>query len=195
MAGSDVERARLFDLIFARSFAYGKGKFTLSSGRQSDIYFDLKPTLMHAEGSLLVAKAFLAECRRLEADMIGGLEMGAVPSLGTVAALSCQEGHLLHSFFVRKQPKGHGTRKWVEGLAPGETLSGKRVVIVDDVTTSGASVFIAVEKAREAGAVVESAISLVDRDEGATAYLAGEGVKLVPIFHAREFTMAWVRQR
>jgi orotate phosphoribosyltransferase len=100
---------------------------------------------------------------------VGGMEIGAVPLAAAVAVLSQVRGLPLQAFFVRKQPKEHGARKLIEGLAPGETLEGKRVAILEDVTTTGGSSLKAIEAARAAGATIARLVTVVDRLEGAEA--------------------------
>lgn len=179
------ERAELHEIIRTRSFK--RGSFILSSGKVSDLYFNLKPTMMSARGAYLSARAFLTVLAAEKADYLGGLEMGAIPLIGAVAAVGCAEGRSVSTFFVRKKPKDHGTRDLVEGLGPEERLDNRRVVIADDVATSGASIMKAIDAAKAAGAVVETAIVLLDREEGASAFLAEQGVKLVAIFTASDF--------
>lgn len=175
----------LFELIKERSFR--RGHFVLSSGLTSDHYFDLKPTMMSPKGAELSAKAFLDRALASGAEYIGGLEMGAVPIIGAVAALSSVENRPLQTFFVRKAPKGHGTKKLIEGLTDEETLAGKRVLVVDDVATKGGSLMQAIEAVREQGGLVDSALVLLDREEGAEAFLRGHGVGLISIFRASRF--------
>ena len=182
---NDAERRELLAIVAARSFR--RGLFKLSSGAESHLYFNLKPTMMNPRGAYLSARAFLDILGEEEADYVGGLEMGAVPIIGAVAAVGESEGRPVKSFFVRKQAKDHGTRDLVEGLGPDETLAGQRVVAADDVATSGASIWRAVEAARAAGARVEAALVLVNRDEGADALLAEHGVRLRSVFHASQF--------
>lgn len=177
--------AELLQVIRDRSFK--RGKFVLSSGAESELYFNLKSTMMFARGAYLSALAFLSRLRDEQADYVGGLEMGAVPILGSVAAISASEGRPIQTFFVRKEPKKHGTRDLIEGLAPGESLAGKRVVVADDVATSGGSILKAIKAVREAGAAVECALVLVDRDEGAADALRKEGVRLLCVFRASDF--------
>ena len=179
------QRAELFDLIRRRSFR--RGRFTLSSGAVSEMYFNLKPTMLDPRGAFLSAEAFLDVLTEERAQYAGGLEMGAVPMLGSLAALGEMRGRPVRTFFVRKTPKAHGTKELVEGLAPGETLEGARTVIVDDVATTGASILKAADAAREAGAVVECALVLIDRAEGATEALAGARIRLRAIFQGPEF--------
>src|SRR3979490_644491 len=128
-------RARLRDIIHQRSF--GRGEIKLASGRVSDFYFNLKPAMLDAEGAALLAQLTLDALAGERIDYVGGLEMGAVPIAGAVAQLSFMTGAPMQAFFVRKKPKEHGARLSVEGLMPGESLRGKRVVIVEDVTTTG----------------------------------------------------------
>jgi orotate phosphoribosyltransferase len=184
---SNVEKidSALFDLVKQRSFR--RGKFRLSSGIESDLYFNLKPTMMSPLGAELAARAFLFRIWNEEVDFVGGLEMGAVPVIGSLAAISQCEGRPVKTFFVRKKKKEHGTMDLIEGLGPGEALIGMRVLIVDDVATSGGSILIAINAAREAGAIVESALVLVNRDEGAEQTLKQAGVRLLSVLHARDF--------
>jgi orotate phosphoribosyltransferase len=175
----------LLELIKRRSFR--RGTFTLSSGRESNLYFNLKPTMMHPRGAYLCAIAFLKRIRAQELDYVGGLEMGAVPVIGSLAALSEAEGRPLHTFFVRKAAKAHGTREVIEGLGPGEALAGKRVLVLDDVATTGNAILQAVAAARAAEAVADSALVLVDREEGASEALARDGIRLLSVFRARDF--------
>lgn len=180
--GADRE---LFEIIKTRSFRLGK--FKLASGAESDLYFNLKSTMMAPRGANLSARAFLERIWASDVDLVGGLEMGAVPIIGSLAAISVEMNRPVNTFFVRKEVKAHGTRDLIEGLAPGETLNGKRVMIVDDVATSGGSIMKAVRPVREAGAVIDTAMVLVDREEGAAEALALEGVKLLSIFKGHEF--------
>lgn len=179
------EDAELLDLIRHRSFR--RGRFTLSSGRESTLYFNLKPTMMHPRGAFLCARAFLARIRAEHPDYVGGLEMGAVPVIGSLAALSDAEGEPVQTFFVRKAAKGHGTREIIEGLGPGESLGGKRVLILDDVATTGNAILQATAAARGAGALVDSALVLIDREEGAAEILARENIRLLSVFRAENF--------
>jgi orotate phosphoribosyltransferase len=180
-----ADTARLRELIRARSFA--TGDFTLASGRKSNLYFNLKPTMMLPEGAFLCAEAFLARISDEEADYVGGLEMGAVPIIAAMAALAFERGRRLRTFFVRKKAKEHGTRALIEGLTKDESLAGQRIVMAEDVTTSGGSVLQAIKAAREAGGEVRVALSLIDRQEGAREMLAGHGVMLRSVFTAADF--------
>jgi orotate phosphoribosyltransferase len=185
LQSSDAGEAELRELIRARSFR--RGDFTLASGRKSDLYFNLKPTMMDPRGAHLSALAFLDRVIAEKVDYVGGLEMGAVPVIASLAAISDAAGAPVRTFFVRKQAKEHGTRDVVEGLAPGESLAGQRVLIADDVATSGGSIIKTVEAARGAGAIVEAALVIIDRQEGAAEALAEHGLRLLSVFTGADF--------
>jgi len=180
-----ASRARLADIIFARSF--GRGEITLASGKKSDFYFDMKPTMLDPEGASLIAHHLFAAIADSGADYVGGLEMGAVPITGGVCQLSFEEGKPIRGFFVRKQAKGHGARKLVEGLTKTESLAGKKIVIVEDVTTTGESAYKAIEACRETGAEVVLVISLVDREDGAKEFFSSKNVPFKSLYQASEF--------
>jgi orotate phosphoribosyltransferase len=147
----------------------------------------MKPTMLHAEGITLVASHILDAMEGNSADFVGGLEMGAVPLATAVAVASHNRGRPLNAFFVRKQAKEHGAKKLVEGLAPGETLQGKRVVIVEDVTTTGGSSMKAIEAVRAEDAIVDRVISLVDRLEGAADNFRAAGIPFTAILTIDDF--------
>jgi orotate phosphoribosyltransferase len=176
--------SELLEMIRTRSMRLGK--FTLASGRESDLYLNLKPTMMDPRGAHLCAKAFLDRVPP-GTDYVGGLEMGAVPVISALAAVSDIEGRPVKTFFVRKTAKDHGTKEVVEGLATGESLAGKKVLVTDDVATTGGSVIKAIEAARAAGAIVTDALVIVDRQEGGTEAMAAIGVRLASVFVGDDF--------
>jgi orotate phosphoribosyltransferase len=180
-----VCRQALLDIIIARSFR--KGEFTLSSGKKSSLYFNMKPTMMCPKGATLTAKAFLQIMRMTESECVSGLEMGAVPAIGAMAAVSDLLGYPIKTTFVRKRKKEHGTQDLIEGLGPEECLKGQRVLVVDDVATSGLSILKAIEELRAAGGIVTDAAALVNRLEGGRELLSEHGVVLHSIFTADEF--------
>lgn len=189
-AVAKLERTRgageseLLEMIRRRSMRLGR--FTLASGRESDLYLNLKPTMMDPRGARLCAEALLARVPPAT-DYVGGLEMGAVPVIAAMAALSDLSGRPVRTFFVRKAAKDHGTKEVVEGLATGESLAGKKVLVIDDVATTGGSVLQAIEAARGAGAIVEDALVIVDRQEGGAEGLAAHGVRLGSVFVGDDF--------
>ncbi len=161
-------RDRLIDIIKARSFQSGVN-ITLSSGRPSTYYFNMKPTMLDPEGSYLISALTLDLIQEDNATMIGGLEMGAVPLATSIATVSHTQQRPISAFFVRKQAKDHGTRSLIEGLPQGEEISGKRVVVVEDVTTTGGSALKAVDVIKSSGGEVACVVTIVDRLEGASA--------------------------
>ena len=180
-----VARARLRDIIHVRSFGYGDVK--LASGRVSNFYFNLKPTMLDAEGAALLAQLTLDALADERIDYIGGLEMSAVPIAGAVAQLSFVNGAPVQAFFVRKKPKEHGAKLSIEGLMPSESLRGKRIVIVEDVTTTGGSAMKAIEAVQDAGAEIAFVLTIVDREEGATENFAAAGHDFRTLYRASEF--------
>ncbi|MFQ5533835.1 MAG: orotate phosphoribosyltransferase [Sphingomonadales bacterium] len=147
----------------------------------------MKPTMMDPEGAYLIATLMLDALGDEAVDYVGGLEMGAVPIVSAISPVSHRFDRPLPAFFVRKKAKGHGARMLIEGIAPGQSLNGKRVAMVEDVTTTGGSVLAAIETVREAGGKVVRVLTIVDRQEGAEAALAAQGLKLTPLFTADEF--------
>ncbi len=168
------DRERLHEIIERRSLRVG-GSFKLASGRTSSVYLNLKPTMLDPDGARLIGAALAGKAQALGADYVGGLEMGAVPLVAVTAAMSAVAGKPIKAVFVRKQAKDHGTQSLVEGLAEGESLKGKNVVVVEDVTTTGGSSLKAVAALRSAGATVKHVVTVVDREEGATEAFAAEG--------------------
>lgn len=184
--GNEALKARLIEIIKARSFQSGK-EVKLASGRTSTYYFNMKPTMLDAEGAHLIATLILKAIGDRQVDLVGGLEMGAVPIASAVAAVSHASGRRVNAFFVRKQAKEHGTKSLIEGLPEGDSLKGKRVVIVEDVTTTGGSAIKAAEIVRAEGAEVVGVVTVVDRLEGAGDAFAAAGLTLTPILTLEDF--------
>jgi orotate phosphoribosyltransferase len=181
------KRRRLRAIITGKSLLKG-GNFRLMSGNQSSFYFDMKPTIFDPEGANLIADLILDALRPIAVDAIGGPALGAIP----IVACVCQKSfpkRPLAGFFIRKEPKDHGTGRLVEGPARPEDLAGRRAVLVEDVTTTGGSLLRALKAAREVGAIVENAITIVDREQGAGDNLAREGLALISILRASEFSL------
>jgi orotate phosphoribosyltransferase len=177
---ANLLREKVLRIIKEKSFT--EGDYVLASGKRSDYYLDLKPTLFSPEGANVVAEMVLNELENTWVDYIGGLAMGAIPVASAVTMLSP-----IPSFFVRENPKDHGTKKLIEGLAEGESLEGKRVVIVDDVTTHGGSAMKAINAVRKAGAEVVLVLSIVDREEGAEDFFRKQSIPFKCLFRASEF--------
>lgn len=182
---SVLDRSTVFELIKQKSFF--RGRITLSSGKESDFYFDMKPTMFSPDGAEALAELILRRLHTVSVDFIGGLALGAIPLVACVAMASKREGEPIPGFFVRKEIKNHGTKRLVEGLAIGESLADKSVVILDDVTTTGGSAMIAVEAAKREGARVALVLAVVDRQEGAAEFYRAAGVPFDSLFTASEF--------
>jgi len=180
-------RTKTFNLIKERSFS--RGKVVLSSGKESDYYLDLKPTMLHGEGIELLCTLIFEKLKKLPVDYFGGLEIGAVPLLSPLAMIAFDKGRQIPGFFVRKTVKTHGTKKLIEGVLEGE-LHDKRVVILDDVTTLGGSALKAVNAVKEVGAKVVLVLSIVDREEGAAELFKAHNVPFEALFRASEFMRA-----
>jgi orotate phosphoribosyltransferase len=180
-----MDRERLLRLLTERSFQRRKVK--LSSGKESDFYIDCKKTALTAEGHYLVGRALFALIRREapRAVGVGGLTLGADPVASAVSLTSFVERHPLHAFIVRKEPKGHGTGAWIEGI----TAFSPRdpVAVVEDVITTGASMLKAIERARLEGLVPVGAFALVDRLEGGREAVERVGVPVFSLFTRADF--------
>ena len=179
------ERARLLELL--KKLAYEKKQVVLSSGRESDFYIDTKQATLSAEGHYLVGRLVLAEVRALVAGVqgVGGLTMGADPIASAVSLTSFLAGTPLPAFYVRKEPKGHGTAQWLEGKK--SLPAGGRVAVVEDVVTTGASTLKAVERVRSEGFSVLGVVALVDREEGGRQAVEAAGVPLRALFRRSDF--------
>lgn len=180
------DREALRTLLATRTLK--RGDFLLVSGKRSRIYFNMKATMMTPEGAAQCARGLLSVLDGLDADYVAGLEMGAVPLLGGIAALSWDVGRPIGAVFVRKAAKAHGTSLMVEGLddSGGESLQGKHVVLIDDVATSGGSILKAAEQIEAAGGIMKDAIVILDREQGADANLAARGITLHALFTATD---------
>jgi orotate phosphoribosyltransferase len=184
-SGRLADRVRAFKIIKELSFA--RGSFVLASGQKSDTYLDMKPTMFNPEGATLLANMVLERIKDMKVDYVGGLEMGAVPLVSTVAMFSYERHRPVQGMFVRKLVKDHGTKKRIE--AAGD-IAGKNIVILEDVTTTGKSAMEAVEVVRAAGAKVLLVLSIVDRDEGAAEFYKEQGIPFDRFFRLEEFVAA-----
>jgi orotate phosphoribosyltransferase len=197
MPTSEDFRAPLLRLIATLSFRLGD--FTLSSGAHSDFYIDCRTTTLHAEGGRLAGLALydLIRQHNLQPQAVGGLTMGADPLVSNIASTSAwrrmdyPETSLIHGFLVRKAEKTHGTGRRIEGFCE----AGARVVIVDDVCTTGASTIQAIEAARVADMNVVGVLCLVDRQEmdgRAAVEAAAQGAPFLPLFTAADVRTAHI---
>lgn len=171
----DAARDELIRIVTSLSYITGKN-LRLASGQTSSYYFNMKPTMLDARGAFLIALLILDRIEPLQVSMVGGLEMGAVPLAASVAAVSAAKGEPVSAFFVRKTAKDHGTESLIEGLAEDESLEGRRVVILEDVTTTGGSAIKAAEQVRAEGGEVVAVITVLDRQEGAASAFTHAGI-------------------
>ncbi len=178
-------KARLIEIVAERSLITGK-EMTLTSGATSRFYFDMKPTTFDGEGATIIGDMLLDAIAGREADYVAGLEMGALPVVMAAVLRGRERGRSLDGFCVRKEAKGHGTRRLVER----ELEPGAKVVVVEDVTTTGGSALKAAEAVREVGGEVTLAITVVDRLEGARAELTKHGLDLIALIEASDFDTA-----
>ena len=177
---TDAEQ-QLLGLLTARSFK--KGTFKLASGAMSDYYIDGKMSEVFSKGAFLIGQVLYEQTKDLEFDAFGGLEVGAVPLTSAAVIHYHMNGRTLEGFWVRDKTKAHGTRKLVEGgVKPGD-----RVIIVDDVITSGGSSLKAVEAVKEIGCKVVLVLALVDRLQGAANAFREAGVEFRSVFTIRDF--------
>jgi orotate phosphoribosyltransferase len=188
---------QLLSLLARISFKLGQ--FKLSSGATSDYYIDCRTTTLDAEGGRLTGHSVLEllEQNNIEAEAVGGLTMGADPIVSNVATASAWRAlshpqpdsrpPLLHGFLVRKAEKAHGTGRRIEGF----WRQGARVVIVDDVCTTGASTIAAIEAAQEAGMIVAAVVCIVEREEANGRPAVEAAAKSAPFL--RLFTAGEVR--
>ena len=179
-----MERSRLLEILKEKS--YEKREVTLASGRKSDFYIDCKQTTLDAEGAYLTGKLMYEIIDGLNDNIegAGGLTLGADPIATAVSIASFLAGKPLPAFIIRKEPKGHGTGQWLEGTK--NLKKGAKVVIVEDVVTTGGSSLKAVKRAEESGLVVELILSLVDRCEGGRENIEKEGYQLKSLFERAE---------
>lgn len=175
------EWERLRDIISELSLRKDR-TYTLSSGKTSGYYFDMKPTTLNPEGLSLLGPALynLASDRR--GVFVGGLAAGAIPIITSLVQYSASRGGLM-GFYVREEIKNHGTQKLIEG----HLEDGAEVIMLDDVTTSGASVMKAIDAVKGRGCRVIRVITIVDRLEGAAEAFRKQGIEFVPLYTTADF--------
>jgi len=177
-----TDHEQLVRLLAARSAR--RGNFTLASGRQSSLYIDARLTTMTPEGQQLIGRLGLQAIRdsSWNADAVGGLTLGADPIAYAICHSSAPTDRPVRAFTVRKEPKAHGTGKQVEG----PLAAGDRVVIVEDVITTGGSAAKAVEAVKREGAIPVGILALVDREEGGRQQLEALGLRVHALTTASE---------
>lgn len=177
------DREELKRLLAQHSLKFGT--FTLASGKTASYYLDCRNLTLHPKGANVIAAGILERLSAMPAmpDAVGGMAIGADPITAAVVTVAGQRDLPLVGFMVRKEPKGHGTGRQVEGpVSPGQ-----KVVIVEDVITSGGSALAAVKAAREFGLEVIGVIGIIDRLAGGQEAFAAEGIELQTLLTVRDF--------
>ena len=174
-----MHMTRLQELFRERALQFGD--FTLASGQKSSYYVNSKKVLFHAEAISLLGAALYEATRDLDFDAIGGLEVGAIPMAAAALTAFHAHGRSLEGFFVRKKVKEHGAKERLEGMVN----AGDRVVVIDDVLTTGGSVMQAIAVVESLGATVLRVVCICDRLQGARELLAGYDFR--PLFTIRDF--------
>ena len=186
MASTTVEQARerLIERIRDLAYLYSENEdFTLASGRKSKHFFDMKPVMMDPECAHLLGVLIHHQIQSIgNVDAVGGLELGAVPLTG-IAIAKAGRGSSLKGFIVRKEPKGRGGRKTGNppGIEGASLHSGQRIVLLEDVTTTGGSALKAAQRLMEMGCDVASCITILDRQEGGSEAFQEAGITLTPL--------------
>lgn len=175
------ERQDLLELL--TKDAYVRGKVILSSGKESDYYVDARRVTLTAQGAYLCAHLILDRVKDESYDAIGGPTLGADPMLGAIGVLSLQAGRPVNTFIIRKAPKAHGKQRQVEGPP---LKNGSRVILIDDVATTGKALLESVDILAQMGIRAVKAVCILDRGEGAREALALKGCALVALFNISE---------
>lgn len=175
------ERKELKQIIIRD--AYFKEKITLSSGKESDYYIDARRVTLGTHGAYLCARMILDVIGDDKIDAIGGPTLGADPMIGAISVLSLQAGKPINTFIIRKTPKAHGKQQQVEGPLLAE---GSRVVLIDDVATTGKAFIESIDVLTKSGIQIHKAICIVDRGEGAREAVAEKNCELVSLFNISE---------
>ena len=168
--GSVTDKDALLDLISAKAIV--RGKVTLSSGKEADYYLDLRRITLDSQAAPLVGRVMLELTKDWDYDAVGGLTMGADPVAVAMLHAAAASGRALDACVIRKEGKAHGLQRRIEG----PDVAGRRVLAVEDTSTTGGSVLTAVEALREAGAEVVGVAVIADRDTGAAQRVEAEGL-------------------
>ena len=171
-------------LALLKEEAYRKGDFKLSSGKKSEHYVNCKPVTLQGDALMFISWCMF-ECIEEDCDAIGGLTLGADPLVAGVAIVAAIEERYMDGLIVRKEPKGHGTKAWIEGptLAP-----GSKVTVLEDVITTGGSAIQAAEKLRDVGYIVENVVAIINRQEDGEAddAMDAANLNLISLFSLEE---------
>jgi orotate phosphoribosyltransferase len=188
-------KERLIDLVIERTFRFtDKPTFKLASGKMSSYYFNCKPTTLNSEGMYLIGNLLydlIKSKRSWKAKGVGGLTLGADAISNAIAYTFYLKGEQMESFVVRKEPKKHGTMLWVEG----NVGKGDKVIIIEDVVTTGGSTIKAIDRAKKCGLKVLGVIVLIDRQEGGKEKIQAKGVKVETLLSREEIFEVYSKRR
>lgn len=177
-----VKKRRLAQILLQKS--YREGDFVLASGKKSSYYFDCRVTALSAEGSWLIGSLFFDLLKDIAISGVGGMTMGADPLVSSVTTVSYLEKRPLNGLLVRKEPKGHGTNQYVEGLA--NFAAGDNIAVLEDVVTTGGSLLKACKRLEDCGLKIAAVLAILDREEGGREILANAGYNLIALYTRSE---------
>ena len=179
-ADRDSLKKNLLNLIV--QYAYVEGDFVLSSGAKSTYYINCKQVTLRADGALTLGR-LLFQLLPEDTAAVAGLTLGADPMVSAVSIVSAWENQPIPALIIRKKPKGHGTKAYIEGPALAE---GAKIVVLEDVVTTGGSALTAVERLQDAGYQVTQILALVDREQGGSELYQSKGIKFQALFSIKE---------
>jgi orotate phosphoribosyltransferase len=179
-----TDRTRLLEIIRAKAVVHGR--VTLSSGREADYYVDLRRVTLDGEAAPLVGRVMLDLTKDLDVDAVGGLTLGADPVATAMLHARAEQGGRLDAFVVRKAGKAHGLQQRIEG----PSVEGRRVLVVEDTSTTGASPLDAARAVQEAGATVVAVATIADRATGAAEVFAEAGLEYRHVFGLEDLGLA-----
>ncbi|MGK7953209.1 MAG: orotate phosphoribosyltransferase [Xenococcaceae cyanobacterium] len=182
LANASFEELRKKLLSLLTKFAYKEGDFTLSSGAKSSYYINCKQVTLRADGALIIGRLFFSLLPE-DTQAVAGLTLGADPLVSAVSVVSAYGDRPIPALIIRKEPKGHGTKAYLEGPS---LAKGSKVVVLEDVVTTGRSAMLAVERLQAAGYQVEQIMALVDRKQGGKELYQSHGLKFKPLFSIEE---------
>lgn len=186
-ANSDILRQVLLDLIVKN--AYVEGDFTLSSGAKSSYYINCKQVTLNATGALALGRLLFQKLPH-NTSAVAGLTLGADPMVSAVSVVSAYEDQPIPALIIRKKPKGHGTKAYIEGPS---LIPAAKVIVLEDVVTTGGSALTAVERLQDAGYEVTKILALVDREQGGTELYESKGIEFEALFSIQEVQQYYIK--